>query len=91
LSKYQSKFQTRFGSGGGFIDQVQSASAGQNRLQYKRISQMASKVDHKLGECPAFSSKSSMPMSQGDLNKGLADLSWNQKKSHKNTLSFKSS
>jgi len=30
-------------------------------------------------------------MSQGDLNKGLADLSWNQKKNHKNTLSFKSS
>jgi hypothetical protein len=52
---------------------------------------MASKVDQKLREGAAFSSKSSIPMSQGDLNKGLADLSWNQKKNHKHALSFKSS
>ena len=52
---------------------------------------MASKVDQKLREGAAFSSKSSIPMSQGDLNKGLADLSWNQKQNHKNTISFKSS
>ena len=52
---------------------------------------MASKVDQKLREGAAFSSKSSIPMSQGDLNKGLADLSWNQNKNHKHALSFKSS
>ena len=52
---------------------------------------MASKVDQKLREGAAFSSKSSIPMSQGDLNKGLADLSWNQKKNHQHALSFKSS
>ena len=51
---------------------------------------MASKVDQQLRDGAAFSTKSSIPVSQGDLNKGLADLSWNQKKGHKHTLSFKS-
>jgi hypothetical protein len=52
---------------------------------------MASKVDQQLRDGAAFSTKSSIPVSQGDLHKGLADLSWNQKKGHKHTLSFKSS